>query len=58
MSPNDDLPYQKLAFIMRFVGRLEEALTLIKKAMRHNPYYPAYYLNDLVFIYRDLGRYE
>ena len=58
MNPSDDLPYQKLSFTMRYVGKFDDALTLLKKAMRHNPYYPAYYLNDLAFIYRELGRYE
>ncbi|MEJ2170511.1 MAG: adenylate/guanylate cyclase domain-containing protein [Desulfobacterales bacterium] len=58
VNPSDDLPYQKLSYIMRHAGRYNEALTLIKKAMRHNPYYPAYYLHDLASIYRDLGRYE
>ena len=56
--PSDDLPYYKLAFSMRYAGRFEEAITLIKKAMRLNPYYPAYYLGFLANVYRDSGRYE
>jgi adenylate cyclase len=58
LSPSDDLPYQKLSYTMRHAGKFDEALALIKEAMRRNPYYPAYYVSDLVHIYRDLGRYE
>ena len=58
MHPNDDLPYYSLAYTMRLVGRFDEAITLIKKAMRHNPYYPPFYLGLLASLYKESGRYE
>ena len=58
MNPSDDLPYHRLAHIMRQAGQFDISLSLIKDAMRHNPYYPAYYLSELVNVYRDLGQYE
>src|SRR5216684_6238777 len=41
-----------------FSGRAEEAVESMKKAMRLNPHYPAYYLTVLGQAYCQLGRYE
>ena len=43
---------------MNNVGRFDEAIALVKKAMRLHPYYPAYYLSWLGGSYRMTGRYE
>jgi adenylate cyclase len=43
---------------MFYCGRFEESIELIKKAMRLNPYYPAFYLYTLSRSYLYLGRYE
>ena len=43
---------------MNMVGRFDDAIRLVKKAMRLHPYYPAYYLQWLGGAYRMTGRYE
>ena len=43
---------------MNTVGRFDDAIGLVKKAMRLHPYYPAYYLQWLGGAYRMTGRYE
>jgi adenylate cyclase len=43
---------------MFFSGRFEEAIDLMKKAMRLSPYYPAFYLNWLCRSYAFVGRFE
>ncbi len=58
LDPNRADGYVDLALILRFSGRAEEAVESIKKAMRLNPHYPAYYLTVLGQAYCQLGRYE
>jgi adenylate cyclase len=41
-----------------YSGRPEEAIELVKKAMRLSPYYPAWYLAVLGIAYRITGQYE
>jgi tetratricopeptide (TPR) repeat protein len=41
-----------------YSGRPEEAIELVKKAMRLSPYYPAWYLAVLGHAYRLTGQYE
>jgi len=36
----------------------EQAIPLLKKAIRLNPFPPSWYLNNLAMAYRDTGRYE
>jgi adenylate cyclase len=43
LAPNDDEGYANLGFFLNYVGRSEEAIGLVKQAMRLNPRYPAYY---------------
>jgi adenylate cyclase len=43
---------------MNMVGRFDDAIRLVKKAMRLHPCYPAYYLLWLGGAYRMTGRYE
>jgi adenylate cyclase len=58
LNPNRADGYVDLALILRFSGRAEEAVELMKKAMRLNPHYPPYYLQVLGFSYCQMGRYE
>jgi tetratricopeptide (TPR) repeat protein len=46
------------AIILSDVGRYDEALVLMKKAIRLNPNYPPWYLLCWGRIYRDMGRYN
>jgi tetratricopeptide (TPR) repeat protein len=43
---------------MNTVGRFDDAIPLVKRAMRVHPYYPAYYLMWLGSAYRMTGRYD
>ena len=47
-----------LGATLNFVGRPEEAVGLIKQAMRLNPRSPVFYLWTLGQTYRLMGRYE
>ena len=58
LSPNDADQLVGLGYILNFTGRPEEAIGLVKKAMRLNPMYPAYYLWELGHAYYLMGRYE
>ena len=57
-SPNDADHLVGLGYILNFAGRPEDAIGLVKKAMRLNPMYPAYYLWELGHAYFLTGRYE
>ncbi|MBI3303741.1 MAG: adenylate/guanylate cyclase domain-containing protein [Deltaproteobacteria bacterium] len=58
LDPNDADGYWILADTLTFIGRPQEAIGLIEKAMRLNPRYPAIYLSSLGVAYRSMGRYE
>ncbi len=58
LSPNYADQLVGLGYILNFAGRPEEAIGLVKKAMRLNPMYPAYYLWELGHTYFLTGRYE
>jgi adenylate cyclase len=45
LEPNDPDVLADLADVLAFVGRAEEALTLMEKAMRLNPSYPDWYFH-------------
>jgi TolB-like protein/Tfp pilus assembly protein PilF len=47
MDPNDANSYIALASAQSLSGRPDEALQLIKDAMRLNPHYPSFYLYEL-----------
>ncbi len=47
VDPNDADSYVALAGALSLAGNPEEALQLMQKAMRLNPYFPAYYLYEL-----------
>jgi tetratricopeptide (TPR) repeat protein len=57
-EPNNALAMSSLAGMLAYVGRLDEALVLSKKALRMAPYPPPYVLGRAGEIYYLLGRYE
>ena len=58
LNPNDAEAYANLASTLNCVGRAQEAVGLVEKAMRLNPRYPAFYLYVLGHAFRLLGRTE
>jgi TolB-like protein/Tfp pilus assembly protein PilF len=58
LGPSHDLSYAHLSANMRLAGRFRESITLMKKAMRLNPHYPAWYLYILAISYFHEERYE
>ena len=58
LDPNFADGYADLAVMLGAAGRPEEALGLVKKAMRLNPHYPLQYSFSLGWIYVLLGQYE
>jgi adenylate cyclase len=58
LAPNDALAHVLLAQTMRAVGKFEEAVALSEKALRLQPYYPAWYLAELGIEYYYAGKYE
>jgi tetratricopeptide (TPR) repeat protein len=57
LDPNNADSYAWQAEALSFAGRPEEALRLVKQAMRLNPHYPPLYLVELGLAYRLTGRY-
>ncbi len=58
LSPNSADSVLGLAIVYRTVGRVEEALSMLEKAMRLNPMPPNWYLHEFGSCYRLMGRYE
>jgi adenylate cyclase len=58
MEPNAAVHYARMATALRYAGRPAEAIANSKKAMRLNPYYPAWYLYDLGAAYEMGGQYN
>jgi adenylate cyclase len=58
LRPNDACNLALLAQTLSYSGRSEEAIELMERAMRLNPYYPEWYLGILGQSYRVAGRYE
>jgi TolB-like protein/Flp pilus assembly protein TadD len=58
LAPSDAEGFGRLGSVLNFAGRPEEAIELIKKAMRLNPRYPYNYLSLLGMAYGLTGRYE
>ncbi len=48
----------QLGDILNFAGQPEKTVELMEKAMRLNPHYPAFYLNNLGAAYLMMRRYE
>jgi len=58
LGPTNAQAHVLLAVTMNDIGRFDDAIRLVEKAMRLHPYYPAYYLAWLGGGYRMTGRYE
>ena len=58
LSPNSPNILALFAMTLKSVGRVDEALTMIEKAIRLNPMPPEWYLHELGTYYRLLGRYD
>lgn len=57
LDPNNADSYAVQASVLNLAGRPEEALRMVKQAMRLNPRYPPWYLLDLGAAFRMTGRY-
>jgi adenylate cyclase len=58
LHPNSADNIVNLAMVFRAVGRVEEALVLLNKAVRLNPMPPDFYLHEFGSCYRLMGRYD
>jgi adenylate cyclase len=58
LNPNNADNIAILAIALRTVGRVEEALAMLEKAIRLNPMPPDWYLHDFGSCYRLMGRYD
>jgi TolB-like protein/class 3 adenylate cyclase len=58
LGSNQAITYFLMSLTKQSMWKSEEAITLIKKAMRLQPYYPASYLGFLGSSYHQAGRYE
>ncbi|MBL7205725.1 MAG: tetratricopeptide repeat protein [Desulfobacteraceae bacterium] len=58
IAPNVACNKAILAQTMLFAGSFEETITLVKRAMRLNPYYPSWYLQPLAMAYTMIGDHE
>jgi len=58
LSPNSADILALFAVTLKSVGRVDEALMMIEKAIRLNPMPPEWYLHELGTYYRLLGRYD
>ena len=58
LGPSHAVVHAVAAHIFRFSGKFEQAIAMIKKAMRLQPYLSSWYLMELGMSYYCLGRYE
>jgi adenylate cyclase len=58
LAPNFADVNAMIALPFYYSGRVQEAIELVKKAMRLSPYYPAWYLPVLGHAYRLAGQYK
>lgn len=58
LAPSAADLYVFYAVSLNFLGRAEEAVTMIEKAMRLSPFYPDWYLGIIGQSYRLLGRFD
>jgi adenylate cyclase len=58
LNPNSADNIVTLAMVLRTVGRVEEALALLNKAVRLNPMPPDRYLHEFGSCYRLMGRHD
>src|SRR5262249_46958031 len=57
LNPNDALAAAQRGALLRYLGRAEEAVQWIRKAMQLNPYHPNWYWNSLARVLHTAGRY-
>jgi adenylate cyclase len=57
LDPNNAESYATQADVLNYAGRPAEALRAVEQAMRLNPRYPPWYLNELGWAYLSTGRY-
>ncbi len=57
-GPNEADAYVNLGATLNFAGRPEEAIPLVQKAIRLNPFPPTWYFLTLGHSYQQTGRYE
>ena len=58
LDPNRADAYSMLGAVLHMVGRPQEAIAPLEKAIRINPMAPSIYFRRLGTAYRDIGRYE
>jgi TolB-like protein/predicted Zn-dependent protease len=58
LQPNSDFAHAALAFTLRNAGRHEEAIALLRKAIRLNPFPRPWYLFSLGYAHFVLGQYK
>ena len=58
LSPNSADNHARFAMTLKSVGKVNEAIAMIEKAIRLNPMTPEWYLHELGTYYRLQGRYE
>ncbi|MDJ0810573.1 MAG: adenylate/guanylate cyclase domain-containing protein [Desulfobacterales bacterium] len=58
LGPNNADVHALMAHILRFNGRFEEAVTMIRKAIRLQPFYPAWFLAELSMCYYYLDQFS
>ena len=58
LDPNGADAYSQLGIVLQMVGRRQEAIAPLEKAIRINPMAPSIYFRRLGSAYRDIGRYE
>ena len=58
LNPNSADAHARLAMSLSNAGRHEEAIALLERAIRLNPYPPNWYLANLGNAYRNAGKYE
>jgi len=58
LSPSSANNHAGYAIILKSVGKIDEAIAMIEKAIRLNPMTPEWYLHELGTYYRLQGRYE
>jgi tetratricopeptide (TPR) repeat protein len=58
LEPNGADAHMFLGMALRFADRAEEAIPILKKAIRLDPHAPGLYLHVLASAYRDIEKYE
>jgi len=58
LEPNSDLAHNYLGLNLRYGGRPKEAISVIKEAIRLNPFAPSLFLYNLGLSYLNSGQYE